>query len=195
MNNFPAFLYVLEDPREAGHIRYVGRTQSLPQRLVTHNQRMNRQDPHPLYQWFRDLKSEGIEPTMRVLWQGSLDESYEAEKKAIEGYKQLGFSLLNRSEGGLFASGWKATPQARAKMSAFQKGRKKPSGFGQKISKALKGVPKSAAHRQQIRESRRSPEVRQFFRELWTPERKAQHAEKIRLSWEKRKQCKTLSVI
>jgi len=37
---------------------------------------------------------------MRMLWQGSASEMYEAEVKAIESYQRLGFSLLNATGGG-----------------------------------------------------------------------------------------------
>lgn len=145
--DLPAFLYVLEDPRVPGEIRYIGLTQSLPQRLTTHLQLAKRKNPAPLYQWIAGLLAEGLEPRIRPLWQGCFADAERNEVLAIARYRELGFPLLNQADGGPGTSGWHPSEAQRKAMSEFQRGRKKPDGHGEAVSRASKGRPKSEAHR------------------------------------------------
>lgn len=148
-NEFPAFLYVLEDPREPGNIRYIGATQGLPNRMHAHRTDA-KVKPLPLYVWWRRLVSEGVEPRARVLWQGPLHEAESAEIRAISGYKKLGFDLLNETEGGYCFSnlararssrkGTKLSPETRALLSRIHTGKTKSDSHMAAISAAKKGI-------------------------------------------------------
>jgi hypothetical protein len=129
-NDFPVFLYVIEDPREPGHIRYIGATVSLSSRYSRHQQAAigNQREDVPLYSWWRALLSEGVEPTMRLLWQGTKEQRADAEIRAIAGYRKLGFCLLNQTNGGPGMLGYAFTQESRDRMSkGSRKGKAKRS--------------------------------------------------------------------
>lgn len=82
--------------------------------------------------WNNIVKKHGI--IVEIL-QGNIIESeaYLLEKILIELYKSMGHTLCNIGEGGIASVG--------------VKGKKKPDGFGKKVSDRLVGKPKSAEHR------------------------------------------------
>lgn len=116
MSDLPIFIYVLEDPREPGNIRYVGQTQSLPQRFSNYKRKALgkrlRQDNDALYDWLKHLWLQGVEPMMRVLRQTTKESANELEIKAIAGYRKLGFLLFNLTDGG---SGKGLVPRSKGK--------------------------------------------------------------------------------
>lgn len=61
----------------------------------------------------------------------------------------------NMTEGGGGMCGYKHTPEARAKISKNLQGHVFPESRNMKISKANKGVPKTAAHRKALSEARK----------------------------------------
>ena len=69
----------------------------------------------------------------------------------IETYKQAGFKMMNLKEGGL---GGKHHLDSIAKISKGLKGRKKPSGFGEAMSKRQTGSKHSAERIENMRLSR-----------------------------------------
>ena len=62
------------------------------------------------------------------------------EKYWIEQFKQWGFEVVNRNKGGGGPSCW--DDNLKLKMSLSKKGKLKPMGFGNKISKSKKGIPR-----------------------------------------------------
>jgi len=111
---FPMFLYVLEDPRKPGEIKYIGKSQSLPARFISHRKaaRDSQDVNHHLavYVWWRELLASGISPRMRLLHQCSTSEIDAAEVRAIQGYRALGQPLLNQTDGGAGVPGLKGRP-------------------------------------------------------------------------------------
>ncbi len=95
-SDLPVFLYVLDDPREPGNIRYVGQTQSLQSRLGFHCCAGLRQDPtRPLYLWVQKLLNEGVRPRMRVWATVEFSHASQKEKVLIAGLSRC-FDLLNQ---------------------------------------------------------------------------------------------------
>lgn len=128
-------IYALIDPRTNG-VRYVGKTIRTPQRrLRRHLARCYLDEAHThKNRWLRQLLAAGIEPVITVLETcASESELNAAEIRHIAECRARGILLTNATDGGDGTSGWKATPESRARLSA-----------------ALKGKPKSAEHRAKI---------------------------------------------
>jgi len=95
-SELPVFLYVLDDPREPGNIRYVGQTQSPQHRLGFHCHAGLRSDPNrPLYRWVQELLSEGFRPRMRIWATVEFSHANQKEKVLIAGLSRC-FDLLNQ---------------------------------------------------------------------------------------------------
>ena len=97
---------------------YVGVTRNLARRMKEHGTTL------------------GSKPQYRELEHGTSDRG-EAEHRWIETFRADGFVLTNKTAGG---NGWQGLgPEARALVSAFQKGRPKSDQHRAKIKAALKG--------------------------------------------------------
>ncbi len=151
-SEFPAFLYVLEDPREPGNIRYIGATGSPPTRLTQHKKRAKMGHPAPLYVWWRELQSVGAEPVLRLFWQGSPKQRDEMEIKAVRGYRKLGFSLFNATDGG--STPHHCSEETREKLRVASLGRRHSTEARQKMSSWHSGKKLSAETRKRMSESR-----------------------------------------
>lgn len=163
---FPMFLYVLEDPRKPGEIRYIGKTQSLPGRFNSHSKAardVNDTNHHlAVYVWWRMLLAEGVCPRLRMLWQGWPAEADAAEERAIAGYRALGQPLLNQTDGGQGVKGLRRPAWNRGKrlhysvwnkgkstgLPAPNKGKAMPAEQREKLSKLKAGKPWSIARRE-----------------------------------------------
>lgn len=99
--NVNTYIYVLKDP-ETGTIRYIGKTVKDPKRRVKEhiyavkketkrNHRLN---------WIQSLLNKNLEPMIETIEICSWIESQEREKYWIKYYKDLGFNLVNETEGG-----------------------------------------------------------------------------------------------
>ncbi len=118
-------VYGLFDPR-TDTLRYVGKSASgmtrpkahlFPSQLLRHNRRTA---------WIKSLAAENLAPEIVVLGEAANAESLpELEKLAIAHYREMGFDLVNGTDGGEGTLGRKLSPEAKAKISAAQKGRKR----------------------------------------------------------------------
>lgn len=77
------------------------------------------------------------------------DLAYLAEAERINQLRRLGVRLCNLTEGGEGMTGHKHSAESKLKISRAQVGKKRPS-----TSAALKGVPKSEAHREALSKAR-----------------------------------------
>jgi hypothetical protein len=87
-------------------------------------------------------------------------EAFEKERRLIAECREQGIRLVNRTEGGEGTAGFKQSAEARAKMSAWRKGRKEPPEFGAKIRARQLGKKVSPKQLAAIREFHERPEVR-----------------------------------
>lgn len=92
------FLYGLADPR-TGDIRYVGKSKNPEKRLRQHIRDRNRRPHYPVSRWIRSLLSEGVSPSLTVLWKGPESEWKDAERSEIAKRRATG-KLLNVADGG-----------------------------------------------------------------------------------------------
>lgn len=122
------FIYVLKDPR-TGEIRYVGKAKNPRYRYYSHT---SCREKNHRGNWIRALNAEGFRPVLEII-----DEVLETdwpswEAAYIEFFRDAGCALVNATNGGegRCGPGGPCTEERR-----------------QKVSAALKGVPKSTAHR------------------------------------------------
>lgn len=91
--------------------------------------------------WKRVAQKHGVEVHIASHWPTE-DEAFSHEKFLISCFRGMGAPLVNVTDGGEGPSGFKHSPQRRARLSALTKGRpgKSPSKeTRQKLSNALKG--------------------------------------------------------
>lgn len=72
------------------------------------------------------------------------------------GYYNTYKNGYNSTLGGDGSRGYTQSVEALQKISKSLKGRKKPNGFGSKVSSSLKGVAKSVEHRKKLSESKKN---------------------------------------
>jgi len=139
----PYTVYALQDPRD-GAVRYVGFTADAQRRLGRHirDARSSKGHNHRV-NWIKALLKEGLEPSMVVVETGIGDNWADKERGWIRFFLDLGCRLTNGTDGGDGVPGCKfsakhcanisaakkghaVSTEARAKISAFWKGRKLP---------------------------------------------------------------------
>lgn len=133
-----AKIYGLFDLNDPGRVRYVGRTKgALGARLKAHCRKAKSQDTHKA-RWIKRVWSEGGCISIRLLQEVPLVDHAEAERVWI---KIIGReNLTNGTDGGDGTIGHRMSDAARARISAFQKGRVKPLEVREKISRSHIGL-------------------------------------------------------
>lgn len=121
-------IYSLSDPI-TGEVRYVGATKNLKNRMVEHLRGRSRWDSGI---WIRSLKEKGLEPQPKILETVNQSQWQDKEREWISKFKLDGANLTNTLPGG--------------------KGGVTES-MAKHISEALKGRPKSEAHRRALSKS------------------------------------------
>ncbi len=115
-------VYQLVDP-QSGAVRYVGKTVSMiEKRMREHLSRARSGAHHPrVHPW---LRSVGLEPTVVVLEEvfGTLQDLSDAEVRWIALRRGEGCDLVNHTDGGEGAAGYRHDAETRAKMSAKKTG-------------------------------------------------------------------------
>ncbi len=118
-------IYVLEDPRTEGVVRYVGVTHGKPQqRLRDHIRGAERGVRYHSATWIRSLLRENVQPLMHVIHQGQGDTWASVETWWIAWHRAWGFNLTNHTDGGEGNVGITVSAETRAKQSAAKKGGK-----------------------------------------------------------------------
>lgn len=133
-------IYTLHEPN--GEIRYVGKT-ILPIRLRLSRHISNAQKGTRSYcaSWLRSLAKRGLEPEIRLLQVISGDKWADAEKYWISYFRQNGCRLVNLSDGGDGAPGYKHRPDSIAKMVASSTGFRHSEESRAKMSAAARARP------------------------------------------------------
>lgn len=151
------FIYALKDPVRASTI-YIGKSNNPPNRFLKHLR--DRSQNHRC-DWIRSLLNKGLKPILEIVDEVLESEWQAAEAAYIEFYRELGFELVNGTNGGDgFSSGEchpmhgrKQTPEWKEKRlskirgnqhHAFGKTGDKCPFFGKKLSEE---------HRQKLSES------------------------------------------
>jgi len=138
-------IYTLSDPRTPEDVRYVGVTHCSPkQRLQQHLSHAK----HPKYNyhsvhWLRTLIQESVIPIMQIIQEGVGPSWEDAEKHWIRHYHEKGFRLTNHAEGGRGPVGCVRTPETKAKIAAFLRGKKQSPELVEKRAASMRGRPLS----------------------------------------------------
>lgn len=114
-------LYALAEP-DTGIVRYIGKTAGCAQkRLQAHcNERGKSYKIH----WIQSLARRGLKPSLLVLREDiAFDEQLNQEEKEMIAFcRDVGFSLVNATDGGDGAPGCRPNAETRARMAASRRG-------------------------------------------------------------------------
>lgn len=205
-----AFIYGLRCPL-TGLIRYIGKCDDPKTRLLNH---LKDPDKNHRTNWIASLKAQSLKPALEVIAEVPYYSWQFWERSYIRAYRQLGFDLVNGTDGG---EGGMLTAEIRAKISEAHKGKKKSPehcakigvskkgenhpNFGKKLSPetrskigaAHKGKKLSPEHRAKISEVQKgkklSPETRAKLSEL-SKGRKFSPETRAKISASKKRLCK-----
>lgn len=122
----PWYIYVLYDPREPEVIRYVGWTTNPKRRLVAHIREAKVNKTY-CQRWKQSLLKVGVVPEMKVMESGFGSTYKDAEVRWISYYRDLGSKLTNLTDGGDGTKGRTNSPEHRARISAYRRGRRASS--------------------------------------------------------------------
>lgn len=137
-------VYGLRDPRTAA-IRYIGKSATGLSRPRSHFEPKRIATDSNLHKarWLRSLAADGLRPEIVILEACRNDATLLViERRWIAHGRALGWPLTNLTDGGEGAAGYKASPEARAKMSAARKGKPKSEECKAKIRAAKLGKPR-----------------------------------------------------
>jgi hypothetical protein len=85
-------IYVLYDPRESEHYRYVGCSEGTEERLGEHKWS---KDKSPKNDWVLSLKAEGVYPELKTVGVENTEESaWEAEQGFIAKFRAEGTNMI-----------------------------------------------------------------------------------------------------
>lgn len=145
---------------ENGQIRYIGQTTKTAEKRFGDHRRNVKRNPHtPVAKWIKSLNERGFHPILVILKNDAVIDDDEIE--FIKIFKENGYHLLNISHGGRYNNvseetrkklaektrlSWlkrehSMSDESKQKVSLANKGRKKPEGFGEKISQIIKNDP------------------------------------------------------
>jgi len=149
MENIPlGFIYYLQNPK-TGEIFYVGATESsLKNRLRTHYQHLSEyvkgiRKHNNRYEYLLNMKP--LKATVHLLEIVTDGELWKREKYYIKHFRKMNPKLTNMTDGGRGNYTHKYYSEEKKqeiahKISKANKGRKKPDGFSEHLSKIRKGV-------------------------------------------------------
>jgi hypothetical protein len=158
-------IYGLMDPR-TDELRYVGKSHSgmirprghtYPSQLRQHNRRVA---------WLKALVHENLRPEIVVLEEAENAESLEPlEKQAIAHYREMGFDLVNGTDGGEGVSGRTVSEETRAKIRAARLGRTYSEETRARMAEAqrarfARGIPQEHRDSLSAAQKKRDPSTR-----------------------------------
>ena len=155
-NSGQTIIYGLVDPRTL-LVRYVGRSSTGVQRPRQHRRRAAHERNHKA-SWIRSLLALGLDYTIVVLEVVHKDALDSAERFWIAYGNACGWPLTNHTAGGEGSSGRVLSSETLAKMSAAQKGRKRPRAQVEASARGHIGLRPSPAHLAKLRGRKQTPE-------------------------------------
>jgi hypothetical protein len=141
---FRPFVYGLVDPREVGHVRYVGLAMQ-SRRPFAHAKRARKEGENHSHvlNWIRSLQAEAIDYAVLILEELPAGSSRKfvgsIEKMYIASLRSLGHDLTNTTEGGDGFSG-RHRQESKEKARLAQIGKPKSAEHAANISKGKKGI-------------------------------------------------------
>lgn len=137
-------IYILEDPRHPGVVRYVGQTsQRIRARVGYHLSEARRKygskKSNYRCNWIGSLLKEGIEPKCLIIEKANESNYKEREKFWIKFYKDSGAALTNNTGGGEGGCGRKLSEEAKQNLRKVHLGMKHTQESKNKMSSSQKG--------------------------------------------------------
>lgn len=143
-------IYALCDPSD-GRVRYIGKTVVKTNvRLSQHIAAAAKGRRNHLHCWIRSLSER---PTIRTIERVSNERGFAVERETIAIYRNQGFDLVNESDGGEGQTGYAHTDATRAKLRAWNTGRKMPQKTPEtlvRMADAQRGKKHTPEHRAKI---------------------------------------------
>lgn len=176
-----AFIYALCEPGTRT-VRYIGKSNNLKKRFRQH---LKPRGKTYLGNWLRSLSSP---PVLVILHEVSVSESWqEEERRYISCARAIGMDLVNVTDGGEGASGWKPSAETLAAISAAKAGVPRSPKARAAISASKTGVPHSPEHCAAISAVQKGVP--------WSPaERAAYEARKRGAFWVSKKTLKNIAI-
>lgn len=140
------WIYVLKDPT-SGEVRYVGKTENPRKRFINH--RCGHSGRH-CANWIKSLRARGLVPTFEIIDAGMGHGWPQAERAWIREYRERGARLTNIAEGGAGAPGFPCSQETKAKISAGNAGQRRSSEARARMSAAQKGHAVSPERRAKL---------------------------------------------
>lgn len=129
-------IYSLNDHN--GVVRYIGMSTSGLIRPKKHLMKCEYDNPkkrhYHVYNWIRQQLSTGFKPTIHIIEACTLESVYEREVYWIKKYREDGFDLTNKVEGGPGMLGLKHTQEMKDSMSQKFKGKKPGEHWQEMVS-------------------------------------------------------------
>jgi len=140
-----SFIYGLYDSAEPGVIRYVGKTYCIKDRIRDHLSATTRGERTHKARWIRLVLRAGRSVRHVVLgFATSNDEANDLERHFIKLMRSIGMDLTNATDGGDGQSpGYRPSAEARAKVGAAHRGRKRSPESVRKTAEAHRGRKRS----------------------------------------------------
>ena len=139
MRSTHGIIYGICDPREAGHIRYVGQTgYSIQRRLRQHLKNGRQGNRLRVSRWIAACLANGVTPTASQLDHVVITELDQRETFWILKLRGDGHQLLNQTIGGKAPRGYRHTQETKNKISAAHKGKKHSPEWRQRLRDGLR---------------------------------------------------------
>jgi hypothetical protein len=139
------FIYALVDPRTPERIRYVGKANDTTARMKAHVYLAKCKATNPRLCWIQALLNAGIIPEVRVLEAVTAEKWQSREQFWIAHFRAAGHRLTNTTDGGDGGASCRGikrapfSPEHRAKISAWHKGKKHSPETRANMSAAQRG--------------------------------------------------------
>jgi hypothetical protein len=179
-------IYALLEPEHPRIPRYVGKSNQPSARLCDHLRRYGR-NPRK-HSWVSRLQEQGLRPVLFILEVCRIAEWEERERWWIRNLREVGYDLLNLTDGGdcgpvtgispetrakmvasRLARGWKHTPESIEKMRESRAGKRPTPEAVARRAAGLRGKPKSPEHVAKVAAANRgrplSPERKETLRQ------------------------------
>jgi group I intron endonuclease len=150
----PHFIYKLLDPRGEDNVKYIGQTiYTLKKRLGEHL-RANGNSERQI--WIRSLLSEGITPIIEHIETVPVGGKWwEREKYWIKWYRDMGYKLVNSTDGGEGMPGYITKKETKEKQRRAKLGTKRTAESVEKSRMSNTGKKRSLEVRKKMSEAQR----------------------------------------
>lgn len=143
-------IYTLSHPI-TGEIRYVGKTKFAIEKRLKYGHLRDLKFKNKRVNWIKSLISQGLLPKIELLEVVEDNKWIEREIYWIKEFRDKGYRLTNMTDGGDGNNNQQFSEETIRKRSMAVTGQKRTEEQKQRMSKAMKGIPKSKEHIEKLR--------------------------------------------